>query len=133
MFLLVHSNTRKIHDASDVGTWEVAPAFEIVEVPGSVDGDPDATPPVPPYAWPNESPTRCMLDTDLVTIIPDPSWSETQAFEDQFDQTKDIKTIAVWARNHFNQIHQKMSPVMPAITPAQMRDELLAIRKQLGK
>lgn len=63
MKLLIHSINRTIHDASNLGAWQVPTDFEVVEVEGDAET----------FLWPNGGPTRCKVDVDL-TIIPDPAW-----------------------------------------------------------
>jgi hypothetical protein len=63
MKLLVHRTTRAIHDASNLGAWQVPPAFEVVEVPGDAET----------FAWPNGHPTRCLLDASGA-IVGNPAW-----------------------------------------------------------
>lgn len=122
MKLLVHSQTRKIHDASDVGAWDVPPAFEVHEVEGEV-----AT-----YPWPNDSPTRCILEADNVTISGDPDWVPDTEWKHWLRGNPDLLAIAEWARSEVNEIRAAFGPPpLVPVSPVEMEQEIIAIRKQL--
>ena len=64
MKLLIHTQARTIHEASNLGGWQVPPGFEILDVPGDADT----------FSWPNGGPTRCVVDSGN-SILPNPSWN----------------------------------------------------------
>jgi len=63
MVLFVHTLDRTIHAASNGGTWQVPPGFELVILPGDSET----------FPWPNGAPNRYKLD-GANQVIPDPKW-----------------------------------------------------------
>jgi hypothetical protein len=121
--LLVHGQTRKIHDALDTGEWNVPPAFDVYEVDGSV-----AT-----YPWPNGSPTRCILEPDNVTISGDPEWVPDSEYTQWWQGRDDLRAVHEWARSHINQIRAKLDPPMGAVTKEEAEAEVVQIAKEIAQ
>lgn len=113
MKLLVHTANRTIHDASNLGAWQVPVGFEVVEVSGDAEA----------FVWPNGHPCRAKLDGGA--IVADPAWDADAGPRAEMEGAKLMKAVIIWV------LSRQLGRAPTAAEIQLARDQVLAVYKAL--